>query len=83
MEIKGVSSGNFFVNQTKNTKAEIDQQAEAKDRIEISSEARDLLKTELSAERLAEIRQKISDGFYDSEAVLQKVTDKLLIDIKI
>jgi anti-sigma28 factor (negative regulator of flagellin synthesis) len=83
VEIKGVTNGSFFVNATKNNKAESNQQLESKDKIEISSEARDLLKTELSAERVAELHQRISDGFYDSEDVLQKVADKLLPDIKI
>ncbi len=82
MEIKGVSNGPFFLNKTKNNKPEAVQQQDAKDKIEISSEARDMAKVELSADRLEEIRERINSKFYDSEEVLNKVADKVLSEIK-
>ncbi len=81
MEIKGVSNSPLFVEQTKKTKPGQVQSQEQKDKIQISSEARDLAKTDLSPERLNEIRQRISSGFYNSNEVLEKIAEKLSVDL--
>lgn len=80
MEIKGITNGSFFVKPTKNTVTEANKSV-SKDRIEISSEARDLAKTDLSTERLEEIRSKLSSGFYNSPEVLDKIAEKLSKDL--
>jgi len=80
VQIKGISNNPLFVQPSKNLKAEATPNS-PKDRIEISSEARDLAKLDLSSERLEEIRSKISGGFYDTDEVLAKVAEKISKDI--
>lgn len=80
MQIKGISNNPLFVQPSKNLKAEATPDS-PKDRIEISSQARDLAKLDLSSERLEEIRSKISSGFYDTDEVLGKVAEKISKDI--
>lgn len=82
MEIKGVSNSPLFVNNAKKTKPETIQNQDPKDKIEISSEGRDMANVELSSTRLEEIRERISTNFYSSEEVLEKVADKLLAEFK-
>lgn len=82
MEIKGISNGPLFVNKGKNNKPEAAQNQDAKDKIEISSEARDMAKVDLSPVRLEEIRDRINSKFYDSDEVLNKIADKVLSEIK-
>ena len=81
MEIKGVTNGSFFVNQTKNQKVS-DNNAKKRDTIEISTEARDLAKADLDQQKIEDIRSKIKSGFYKSDEVLNKVADKILVEIK-
>lgn len=80
MQVKGISNNPLFIKPTKNLKAEATPNS-PKDKIEISSEARDLAKLELSSERLEEIRTKLASGFYETEEVLQNVAEKLSKDI--
>ncbi|MFA7421577.1 MAG: flagellar biosynthesis anti-sigma factor FlgM [Melioribacteraceae bacterium] len=80
MQVKGISGNPLFVKPTQNAKAEATPSS-PKDRIEISSEARDLAKLELSTERIEEIRSKLASGFYDTDEVLQKVSEKLSKEI--
>ena len=81
MEIRGVSNNPLFVNQAKNNKPEEAQNQDAKDKIVISSEARDMAKVDLSPARLEEIRERINTKFYDSDEVLNKVADKVLVEV--
>lgn len=80
MEVKGVSTGSFFVNSTKSQKTE-KAKTSPKDSIEISTEARDIVKTELSQQQVNAIREKIASGFYNSDDVLNKVAEKVLGEI--
>ena len=82
MEIKGVSNSPLFVQNTKKNKPEAAQNQDAKDKIEISSEGRDMVKVELSTARLEEIRERISTNFYNSNEVLNKVADKVLVEFE-
>lgn len=81
MEIKGVTNGSFFVKPTKNQKVE-ETKMKKRDTIEISTEARDLAKAELDQQKIDEIRNKISSGFYKTDEVLSKVADKILAELK-
>ena len=84
MEIKGVTNSTYFVNSSKARKSETAANAVQKDKIEISDEARGLVGgSELSPERVSEIREKISSGFYNTDEVLNKVADKLRVDLKV
>jgi anti-sigma28 factor (negative regulator of flagellin synthesis) len=81
MQIRGLSNNTLFVNNPKGKKSESVQQQDPKDKIEISSEARDLAKTDMSQQRLEEIKQRIDSKFYDSDIVLNKVADKLISEL--
>lgn len=82
MEIKGVSNSPLFVNNSKKTKSDAVQNQDTKDKIEISSEGRDMAKVELSPARLEEIRERISTNFYNSDVALNRVADKILVELK-
>ncbi|MBI5730574.1 MAG: flagellar biosynthesis anti-sigma factor FlgM [Ignavibacteriales bacterium] len=81
MEIKGISTNLFTAHKPKNIKTDSTSASEQRDKIVISTEARDLAKTEFSPDKIAELREKVNTGFYDSDEVLQKVVDKILNDI--
>lgn len=83
MEIKGVSNNSFFVNSPKSKKGEPAATVQ-KDKIEISTEAREkVVGGDLDQDRVNELREKVSSGFYNSEAVLNKVAEKLIVDLKL
>ncbi|MEW6651945.1 MAG: flagellar biosynthesis anti-sigma factor FlgM [Bacteroidota bacterium] len=81
MQIKGISNNPLFVKPVKNQKSEAPSAASNKDKIEISSEARNLAKTEFSTERLEQIRTKLTGGFYNKPEILDKVAEKIIKDI--
>jgi anti-sigma28 factor (negative regulator of flagellin synthesis) len=84
VEIKGVSNSTYFINSSKNQKSEAPSASSQKDKIEISAEAREkVVGGDLDLERVNEIREKIAAGFYNSDEVLNKVADKLRVDLKI
>jgi hypothetical protein len=81
MEIKSISNDpSFFVNAQTAQKPE-NMQQESKDKIEISNEGRTIATSELSTQRLEEIRERIQSNFYSSEEVLNKVAEKILGDL--
>ena len=82
MQIRGLSNNPLFVNNPKGKNISSTNSEEPKDKIEISSAARDLAKSDMSQQRLEEIKNRIKSKFYDSEQVLNKVADKLLDDIQ-
>lgn len=49
---------------------------EKKDKVEISSEARELYRLK-RLERIEEIKKKVESGFYDSDEVIDKVAEKI------
>ena len=85
MEIRSVSNDPLITNMNQNKKVDSDLQPlqdPNKDKIEISAEGRTMATTELSSERLEQIRNRINSNFYNSNEVLSKVTDKVLSDIQ-
>ncbi|MDX9925116.1 MAG: hypothetical protein RBS48_10140 [Ignavibacteriaceae bacterium] len=82
MEIKGISNSNYFVKPNPVNKSDVSSSTESKDKIEISTAAKEIAKSELGSARLEEIRAKMQNKFYDSPEVLDKVASKVLIDIK-
>lgn len=85
MQIKGISNNNPFTqnpNQVRNTESKNSGEVKDKDKIEISSAARDLAKSELGSKKLEEIKQKIENKFYNSEEVINKVADAILKELK-
>jgi len=81
MQIRGLSNNPLFVDSSKGKKTNSVQQGEPKDKIEISTEARDLAKTDTAQQRLEEIKKRVDSKFYDSDAVLNKVADKILDEL--
>ena len=82
MVIKGISNSTFIAGTIKNVKNNSALATDQKDKIVISAEGRDLAKTEFSTSRISELRDKVNSGFYDSDEVLNKVADKILIDLQ-
>lgn len=78
MNIKSISNNLLFVNQPKDKKAENPQTQDVKDKIEISNAGRNIAASELSPERLEEIRSRISSKFYSTDEVYNKVAEKIL-----
>lgn len=56
--------------------------AKKKDTLEISDDAKILMQKEASKADLGAIREKISNGFYNSEEVLDKVAAGVLKDLE-
>jgi anti-sigma28 factor (negative regulator of flagellin synthesis) len=84
VEIKSVSNNLYLINTVKNQKGEVAQASTQKDKIEISTEAREkIVGGDLDQDRVNEIREKIASGFYNSDEVLKKVADKISLDLKI
>jgi anti-sigma28 factor (negative regulator of flagellin synthesis) len=81
MEIKGIANNAFVAETPKNTKSDSASSTDPKDKIVISAQARDLAKTELSSARIAELRERVNSGFYDSDEVLEKVSEKILNEL--
>ncbi len=55
---------------------------EKKDRVEISSEARELYRLK-RLEKIEEIRKKVELGFYDSDEIINKVAEKIYEHLKL
>jgi hypothetical protein len=53
-----------------------------KDTLEISKDAQKLLSSEVKTTDLAAVREKIANKFYDSDAVLGAVADKIMKDLE-
>jgi len=81
VEVRGIANDNYVVDQSINRRTNCVETQEAKDKIEISSEAKNLSATEIGVQRLNEIYNRIDSKFYDSEDVLNKVANKLMQEI--
>ncbi|MEW6507358.1 MAG: hypothetical protein AB1432_06375 [Bacteroidota bacterium] len=81
MQIKGINNSVFSQTPSKVDKPGSTSSSSKKDRIEISSQARDISKSDLGSQRLEEIKQKLKNKFYDTEEVLSKVADAILKEL--
>lgn len=81
MQVKGINNNVFSQTPSKVSKPNSSDSASKKDRIEISSQARNIAKSELGSQRLEEIKQKLNNKFYDTEEVLSKVADAILKEL--
>ncbi len=81
MQVKGINNNVFSQTPSKVDKPGSAGSSGKKDRIEISSQARDIAKSELGSQRLEEIKQKLNNKFYDTEEVLSKVADAILKEL--
>jgi negative regulator of flagellin synthesis FlgM len=55
---------------------------EKRDRVEISSEARELYRLK-KLERIEEIKKKVESGFYDSDEIINKVAERIYEHLKL
>ncbi len=82
MEIKGISNNGFSQSPNIVGKPESNISNKPKDRIEISTEAREIVKADLGSQRLEEIKQKMQNKFYDSDEVINKVAAAIIKEFK-
>jgi anti-sigma28 factor (negative regulator of flagellin synthesis) len=83
MAIERIGFGHAIPPAVDNTKAK-DKPASApgaQDKVELSEESLQLFAAE-RVRRFAEIRERVSSGFYESRAVTEKIVDGLLKDLK-
>ena len=84
MQIKGLGNSiNKLHEQYKKhekAKAEVGEK-KVVDKLEISEEAKLLQSQNISGKEAAQIRDKISSGFYNSEEVLNKVAEAILKEL--
>ena len=82
MKIKAVDNLGYVVsvNKTNRSHAVNPEKRSDKDSLELSKEAKDMNKmnASLSPERLALIRQRIAENFYDQDEILTDVADRML-----
>lgn len=82
MEIKGISNNQYFSKEVNKPKVEQENQNPAKDKLEISEEAKLLQSKKVEDANLDAIREKIANKFYDTSEVLNKVAEKILEELK-
>lgn len=80
MQVNGVGNNiNRLHEQYKqNSKKKEVKQKNAADKIEISEKAKLLQAKNVDAQDISKVRDKIDNGFYNSDEVLNKVADKIL-----
>lgn len=83
MEIKSISHNPYYNKDLQKTaNNEVKTEAGKKDKIEISPEALSLQQSKSTdSKKLEEIKEKISNGFYNKDEVVEKVATELLKDI--
>lgn len=82
MEIKGISNNGYSVfSENQKTSNNSNKEEEKKsDKIVISDAARKLQSTPRD---LNEIQKKISEGYYNSDRVIEKTVDAILKELKV
>ncbi len=61
--------------------SDVSKQKLGSDKLEISNEAKSMVNQTANVKDLAAIKQKIDNGFYNSEEVIQKVASAILKEI--
>lgn len=89
MKINGLNNFEFIKKMGGKSPKEIDSEKldtgkskEVGDKIEISGSAKMVSTNKVSGKDLSEIKQKIDNGFYNSEEVLESVVDKMMRDLR-
>ncbi|HOV98523.1 MAG TPA: hypothetical protein PK595_02995 [Bacteroidota bacterium] len=82
MNINEISGNRLPLQGTTSKKNQYEKPVDAlrKDTVELSDEARARFLSD-NAKRLEEIQQKISDGFYNQQEVMERVVDALLKEL--
>ncbi len=86
MDIKGVNNNNQIhqafgsVNRDNNV-AKKATQPKISDKLDISDDAKKLTGDKVNVEKLNKIKNRIEIGFYDSDAIISKVAERILKEI--
>ena len=82
MNIKPLSNNNYYQQNFKGKVSESNEKpgAESKvqDKLELSDEAKKIQSSAAGTKNLDQIKAKVNMGFYNSDAVISKVADKIL-----
>lgn len=80
LDVKGISNNNYpAFQETQKTVTNYNKEEDKKsDKIEISNAAR---KLQSGPKDLTEIQRKISEGFYNSNKVIEKIADAILKEL--
>jgi hypothetical protein len=83
MNIKPVSN-NFSYNKELENKKAKDSANESKieDKLEISDQAKVLNKENLQSKKMAVVKERIDNNFYNSDQVLKKVSEEIYKELK-
>jgi len=84
LEIKGIGNNSFSKNPSEIRKVDTKdkENKSQKDKIEISAEARELARADLSPQKFEEIKKKMQNNFYNTEPVIKKVAEEILKEIQ-
>ncbi len=85
MNIKSVSNNNYsYNNRDVENKKEKDSTKESKveDKLEISEEAKAMGKDNLQSKKLAVIKERLDNNFYNSDEVTKKVAQEIFKELK-
>jgi hypothetical protein len=81
MEIRGILNRIITLDEKINNKVSSKKENSRGDVFEISKEAKDLIQ-KTKEQQIQLIRERIHNGFYNSNEVLDKVAEKILIEIQ-
>ncbi len=82
MDIKKISNSQYFTNETPKQKEKVSKSDASKtqDKLEISNEAK-VMNEKVEASKLDVVKQKIAQKFYDSDEVINKVSETILNEV--
>jgi hypothetical protein len=83
MDIKKVSGNQYFSNEILKNKEKVSKDVPAnqqQDKLEISKEAK-VMNEKVETSKLDIIKQKVAQKFYNSDEVLNKVSEKILNEL--
>lgn len=86
MDIKPLSNSNYYQRDSSGKVSESKEksgpESKIQDKLELSDEAKKIQNSAPSIKNLDEIKAKIDSNFYNSDAVISKVADKILNTLK-
>ena len=86
MNIKPLSNSNYYQQNSSGKVSESKEkpgsESKIQDKLELSDEAKKIQNSNSNTKNLDEIKAKISQNFYNSDAVISKVADKILSTMK-
>jgi len=83
MNIKPISNNLSYNREVDSKKGkESAQESKIEDKLQISDEAKALNKENLQSKKLAVIKEKINNNFYNSDQVVKKVSEEIYKELK-